>query len=78
MTKPVSDTSSLAGAGPLKRRGVLLGAAAAAGAAVVAAKVLPGAGDAAAGAALPAKAAESTGGYRLTAHVQRYYDTART
>ena len=78
MTRPVADASSLPAASPLKRRGVLLGAAAAAGAAVVAAKVLPGMNAAATTAAAPAKAADSGSGYRLTAHVQRYYDTART
>jgi hypothetical protein len=78
MTRPVADASSIAATNPLKRRGVLLGAAAAAGAAVVAAKVLPGAGADAAGAAAPAKVPEPGSGYRLTAHVQRYYDTART
>ena len=78
MTRSVADASSLAAANPLKRRGVLLGAAAAAGAAVVAAKVLPGAASDAARVAAPAKAVEAGGGYQLTAHVQRYYDTART
>ncbi|HEX7383124.1 MAG TPA: formate dehydrogenase [Burkholderiaceae bacterium] len=61
---------------PLKRRGVLLGAAAAAGAAVVAAKVVP-AGAPEPVAAAPAKP-EGEAGYRLTAHVKRYYETART
>lgn len=62
---------------PMKRRGVLLGAAAAAGAAVVAAKVVPGSAPAPVGAA-PAKPADGDAGYRLTAHVKRYYETART
>jgi hypothetical protein len=82
MTRSVADASSMAATGsaasPLKRRGVLLGAAAAAGATLVAAKVLPGSSADAAGVAAPAKAPESGGGYRLTAHVQRYYDTARS
>jgi hypothetical protein len=82
MTHTLPDTSSpTAPAKPaLKRRGMLLGATAVAGvAAAVAAKVLPGSKAtpevAATGAAKPG---EAGGGYRLTAHVQRYYETTRT
>ena len=61
---------------PLKRRGLLVGAGIA-GAAALAAKALPGAAPAAGvAAALPA-AADTAGGYQLTAHVLRYYETAR-
>lgn len=61
---------------PLKRRGLLWGAGAA-GAALVAAKVLPGAAPAAAGVAATPGAIETAGGYQLTPHVRRYYETAR-
>jgi hypothetical protein len=77
MTRPVPDPSQAPLTPALKRRGMLLGAAAAAGAAVVAAKVLPGT-QAEAVVAAPAKATDDAGGYRVTAHVQRYYETART
>jgi hypothetical protein len=63
-------------ANPLKRRGVLVGAAAATGAAVVAAKLGPGApAEPVATAAAPKR--EKGGGYQLTEHVQRYYQTTR-
>ena len=75
-TKPDASSSPCA-TGPLKRRGVLLGAAAA-GAAAVAVKVVGGAPAAEVAAAAPAKPAETAAGYRLTAHVQRYYETTRT
>ncbi|MEO6033375.1 MAG: formate dehydrogenase [Burkholderiaceae bacterium] len=61
---------------PLKRRGLLWGAGAA-GAAVVAAKVLPGAGAAAASVPMARAATEASAGYQLTPHVRRYYETAR-
>jgi hypothetical protein len=61
---------------PLKRRGLLWGAGAA-GAALVAAKVLPGAAPVAAGVPAAHAAAESAAGYQLTPHVRRYYETAR-
>ena len=59
---------------PLKRRGLLLGAGAA-GAAVVAAKTLPIAPSEVAVAVKPI--AETSGGYQLTQHVLRYYETAK-
>jgi nitrous oxide reductase len=63
-------------ANPLKRRGVLLGAAAATGAAVVAVKLGPGAP--AEVVATPAAAKpEKGGGYRVSEHVLRYYQTTR-
>ena len=65
-------------AAPLKRRGLLLGAGAA-GAALVAAKVLPGspAPTPLAAAASAAVDAPAAGGYQVTAHVLRYYETTR-
>ena len=62
--------------GPLKRRGLLLGAAAA-GAAALAAKALPGAAPVATTAAAAAPAIDNAGGYQLTPHVLRYYETTR-
>ena len=59
----------------LKRRGLLIGAGAA-GAAVLAAGTLPGAADQVA--EVVAKAAPDTAaGYRLSAHVLRYYETTK-
>lgn len=66
-------------AGRLGRRGVLLGAGAAGVAAVAVAKLAPQAPAAAADKAVEtvADAGEQEGGYRLTAHVQRYYQTTK-
>ena len=61
---------------PLNRRGLLIGAGAA-GAAVLAAKALPGAAPAATAAVAAKAAIDSAGGYQLTPHVLRYYETAR-
>ncbi|CAN5401267.1 hypothetical protein BH11PSE9_BH11PSE9_36030 [soil metagenome] len=63
--------------GPLKRRGLLLGAGAV-GAAALAVKVMPGAAPLAPVAAVAKKTVDPDGGYQLTEHVQRYYDTARS
>jgi hypothetical protein len=65
-----------AAANPLKRRGLLIGAGAA-GAAVVAVKVIPGAAPVATVAVAAKAAADTAGGYQLTPHVLRYYETAR-
>lgn len=66
-----------AAANPLKRRGLLIGAGAA-GAAVLAVKALPGAAPAAeAVGATAAKVVDTGGGYQLTEHVRRYYETTR-
>ena len=62
---------------PLKRRGLLLGAGAA-GAAVLAVKALPGTAPAATATVAAAAVVDSAGGYQLTQHVLRYYETART
>jgi hypothetical protein len=61
----------------LKRRGLLLGGAAAAGAVALVAP-RPAAGPVqAAGVAAP-KPDDAEGGYRPSRHVLRYYETART
>jgi len=64
---------------PLQRRGLLLGAGAA-GAALLAAKTLPGTAPAAAPVVAEAATllAEAGSGYQLTPHVLRYYETARS
>jgi len=61
----------------LKRRGLLIGAGAA-GAAVLAAKALPGAAPLAPVVAAAKTAVDASGGYQVTAHVLRYYETARS
>ena len=71
-----NDPSAPAAAGPLKRRGLLAGAGAA-GAAVLAAKALPGASVATAPVATTTAAAAPAGGYQTTQHVLRYYQTAK-
>jgi len=68
MTKSSSPTPS--------RRGVLIGAGAA-GAAAVAATAIPQAPKADAVAAAPAAVPDPGGGYRLSPHVMRYYQTAK-
>ena len=68
--------SSSSASNPLKRRGLLLSAGAA-GAAVLAVKALPAAAPLAPVAAAAKPAVDTAGGYQLTAHVQRYYDTTR-
>ena len=77
MSKTASDPTRIPATNPLKRRGLLLGAGAA-GAAVLAVKALPGAVPTAAPTGLTAKvAADASGGYQLTEHVLRYYQTTR-
>ncbi len=72
-----STPATNAAATPLKRRGLLIGAGAA-GAAVLAAKALPGAAPVATATAVTAKTAIDTrGGYQVTDHVLRYYETTR-
>ena len=72
-----SKPATAASAAALKRRGLLIGAGAA-GAAVLAAKPLPGAAPVATAAAVTAKKAIDTGGgYQVTDHVLRYYETTR-
>ena len=75
--KAADRLPTLVAADPLKRRGLLIGAGAA-GAAVLAAKVLPGAAPVAtATAGAATQAIDAAGGYRLTDHVLRYYETTR-
>ena len=72
-----SPVASTPAANPLKRRGLLIGAGAA-GAAVLAAKALPGVVPVAPAAALAAKKViDPSGGYQVTDHVLRYYETTR-
>jgi hypothetical protein len=61
----------------LKRRGLLLGAGVA-GAAVVAAKALPGSAAPEAVQAAAKPVLDPAGGYQLTPHVLRYYETTKT
>ncbi|NDY91838.1 formate dehydrogenase [Ideonella livida] len=62
---------------PLARRRLFAGAGTV-GALAAAAAVLPGVQSAApVAAAAPAEPPEAGGGYRLSEHVQRYYQTAR-
>jgi hypothetical protein len=77
MTSSAADrtTREAPAASPTKRRGLLLGAGAA-GAALIAAKALPVAPTEVA--AAPAKPArDDKGGYQLTQHVLRYYETTK-
>jgi hypothetical protein len=60
----------------LSRRGMLAGAGAA-GAAAVALAAVPQATKTPVAAASPEAAPEQGGGYRLSAHVVRYYQTAK-
>lgn len=80
MSDPARNIQPLAkitAAQPLKRRGLLIGAGAA-GAAALAVQALPGVAPQApaVASALP-KVVETTGGYQLSAHVLRYYETTR-
>ena len=62
---------------PLKRRGLLLGAGIA-GAAALVVKALPAAAPAVAPVLAPVAALDAEGGYQLTPHVLRYYETTRS
>ena len=75
MSEQAGDTPTTAK--PLKRRGLLIGAGAA-GAAVLAAKALPGAAPVAPGAVAAKTLLDASGGYQVTAHVLRYYETTRS
>lgn len=77
MSDQAANRSSTASDNPLKRRGLLIGAGAA-GAVVLAAKTLPGVTPIAPIAAVAAKkAVDPSGGYQVTDHVLRYYETTR-
>ncbi|MCV2349005.1 formate dehydrogenase [Paucibacter sp. Y2R2-4] len=75
--KASEGLSEKATAEPGARRGWLLGLGAA-GAAAVAVKVLPGAPVEEVVAVSKAAPAEASGGYQLSPHVLRYYETARS
>ncbi len=75
MSDRAGDTPKTAN--PLKRRGLLLGAGAA-GAAALAVKALPGAAPDAPVAVATKTPVDAGGGYRVTAHVLRYYETTRS
>lgn len=62
---------------PLKRRGLLLGVGAA-GAAALAVKVMPGAAPVATVVVAAKKVIDPAGGYQVTPHVLRYYETTRS
>lgn len=77
--KPGDAANQSAGAAPdapLGRRGLLLGAGVA-GAAALAVKVMPGAAPAAPVAVAANAVVNESGGYQLSAHVLRYYETTR-
>jgi len=62
---------------PATRRGLVIGAGVA-GAAALAVKVMPGQAVATSAVAAAAKpAVDTAGGYQLTQHVLRYYETTR-
>jgi hypothetical protein len=79
MKSPSVASNAHASPEPLKRRGLLVGAAlaGAAGAAALAAKSLAGAAPIAPEVALAPKLIDTAAGYRESAHVLRYYETAR-
>lgn len=72
---PPSEAASPQGPALDRRR--LFGGAATVGALAAAAAVLPRVESAAPAAEAAAPQADTAGGYRLTAHIQRYYQTAR-
>ena len=72
------DSSGKAAPNSAGRRGVLLGAGAAAGAGAVALLAARGQGVAPAAPAVAMAPTDEAAGYRLSEHVRRYYETART
>ena len=64
-------------AAPVARRGLLIGAGVAGATAVVAGKLTASAPAATEVAAAAAVQADPKSGYRVTAHVQRYYQTTK-
>jgi hypothetical protein len=77
MTTPSNALPANPVSSPLKRRGLLLGVGAA-GAAALAIKTLPTAATASAAVAgSAAKVVDPSGGYQVTEHVLRYYETTR-
>ena len=77
MSIKASDQSPGNTPSPLKRRGLLLGVGAA-GAAALAVKVMPGAAPVATAALAAKKVIDPAGGYQVTQHVLRYYETTRS
>lgn len=77
MSNKVSEPTARNTANPLKRRGLLLGVGAA-GAAALAVKVMPGAAPVATAALAAKKVIDPAGGYQVTPHVLRYYETTRS
>ncbi|HET7863037.1 MAG TPA: formate dehydrogenase [Burkholderiaceae bacterium] len=75
MTRTAGLAKPSPAAQPLKRRGLLIGMGVA-GAAAVAVKALPDAPSQAGPAAAAVPQAEA-GGYQVSPHVLRYYETAR-
>jgi len=75
MKSSAFDRTSPQASPPAKRRSLLLGAGVA-GVAAIAAKTLPVAPEAAA-AASPKRPVDDKGGYQLTQHVLRYYETTK-
>lgn len=76
MTIKASNQMPADAPSPLKRRGLLLGIGAS-GAAALAVKVLPGATPVAPAVVAVPKAIDTSGGYQVTPHVLRYYETTR-
>ena len=79
MTHLPSESSSkpVTAGSPLKRRGMLLGTGVALAAGVAAAAASRTLQTAEPQPVAPAKRDETADGYRLSAHVKRYYETAR-
>jgi hypothetical protein len=82
VTTPLSSGTASAPPTPVARRGLVAGLGIA-GAAALAVKLVPGAAPttATSGAtpgARPAADAAADGGYRLSAHVKRYYETTQS
>ena len=77
MSIKANDQTPRDSASPLKRRGLLLGVGAA-GAAALAVKVMPGAAPVATVAVAAKKVIDPAGGYQVTPHVLRYYETTRS
>jgi len=77
MSHEASDQTPGGTPNPLKRRGLLLGAGAA-GAAALVVKVMPGAAPVATAAVATKKVIDPAGGYQVTPHVLRYYETTRS
>ena len=76
MHAKADERSGSSVAEPMRRRNWVFGVGAA-GAAALAVKALPLAAPLAPTAVAAKAATDAGGGYRLTEHVQRYYDTAR-